>query len=437
MNRFLFLWITLSIHAFGANGQTPKGFGFTFFCNGKDSVRVDKVISESPAAKSGLLPGDLLQKINGVSLLHKPQADVSKQLADAPDQSSFTFLRSGKPKQLVVTKAPAYTFNRICLTGDCINGKGLAIGKLSSNMLEGTFVNGELMDGSWYINGTDVNNKGRLIRRGKIATYGERFSGFFIDPNLKNGERWYEVSNHDFTKYQFAGGTQFNGHVKCYADPDGKKILWKGSFSDGSPVNIFTQYDHEKDLEWSYLLRNGNKLLHTLLQLSTGKMLGDNLNYDERTHSWSGLFTVGTSRVVYLSNMTSYQQIAEQYRYAVQSTPPSTPTNSGSSKPSYSSGAIVSEAEATAARIRMYERIKTIDGAMEPDIRSCKKDAAYGINVMRMSGACSRVYKYCNEIVTLCNDYLAKYESATPYNHIQDIKARRDDANRVKSEVNR
>jgi hypothetical protein len=173
--------------------------------------------------------------------------------------------------------------------------------------------------------------------------------------------------------------------------------------------------------------------MHSLYQISTGKKLGDNLNYDERTHSWSGLFTVGGTKVVYLSNMTSYKQIDEQYKYAAQKTPSPTSTNAGNTK----TGAIVSTEEATTARIRLYERIKTIDGAMEPDLRDCKKDAAYGTNVMRMSGACSRVYKYCDEIVKLCKEYLDKYESATPSNHIQDIKERRDDANRVKSEINR
>lgn len=433
MSRFFLLFWAFSTYAFSSSGQTPKSFGFTYICNGKDSVLVDIIISESPAEKGGLKTGDLLQQVNGISLLNLPFADVTKHLISASDPSTFTLLRAGKPKQLIVAKAPPYTFNRICLSGNCVNGKGVAIGKLSTNILEGTFEDGELVNGSWYLNGKDLTYKGQLIRKGELS--GDRFSGFFIDPNTKNGERWYEVRLHDYTKYQFSGGNNFNGVVKCYADPDGKKMLWKGTFENKVLVDFFTQYFHDKDLEWSYqILSNGNKFRHSLYQISTGKKLGDDLNYDERTHSWSGLFTVGGTRVVYLSNMTSYQQIDEQYKYAAQKTSSPTSTNAGNTK---TGGAIVSTEEATKARIRLYERIETIDGAMAPDLRDCKKDAAYGTNVMRMSGACSRVSKYCDDIVKLCKEYLDKYESSTPSNHIQDIKGRRDDANRVKSEINR
>jgi len=417
--------------------QSTKSFGFTFICNGKDSVRVDKVITESPAEKGGLKTGDLLQQVNGVSLLNKTTAEVSKLLAAAPDQSSIAFLRMGKPKQANVLKAPAYTFNRTCLSGDCVNGKGVAIGKLSNNILDGVFQNGELIDGSWYVNGTDLNKKGVLVRRGQLTSAGERFTGVFIDPKIKAGVRWYEVKGHDVTKYQFAGGSSFNGVVKCYADPDSKKMLWRGTFSDGQPVDYFYRYDYENDLEWSFLYNRGMKMSHRMQQLSTGKKLGNDLNYDERNHSWSGLFTVGSTKLAYLSNMTSYKQIEEQYRKAVQNTTPNSNTSVGNTSSSQSTVGSFQTEEARAARIRLYERIKTIDGAMAPYLRDCQKDANYGINVMRMSKACKKVANYCNELISLCNEYLKKYESSTPSEHVKDIKERVSEAGRVRSEVDR
>lgn len=438
MPKFYFFLLLFCFAFFRMNGQPPKSFGFTFICNGKDSVQVDKVITESPAEKGGLKTGDLLQQVNGVSLLNKTTAEVSRQLAAAPDQSSFTFLRMGKPKQANVLKAPAYTFNRTCLSGDCINGKGVAIGKLSNNILDGVFVNGELIDGSWYVNGTDINKKGMLIRRGQLTSAGERFTGVFIDPKVKEAVRWYEVKNHDVTRYQFTGGMNFNGVVKCYADPDAKKILWRGTFSDGQLVDYFYSYDYEKDLEWSFLYNRGMKMSHSLQQLSTGKKLGDDLHYDERNHSWSGLFKVDNSRSVYLSNMTSYQQIEEQYRKTVQNTPSNSNTSVGNTSPSsQSGGGSFQTEEARAARIRLYERIKTIDGAMAPYLRDCQKDANYGINVMRMSKACKKVSGYCSELISLCNEYLKKYERSTPSEHVKDIKDRISEAARVSSEVDR
>lgn len=433
MSRYFFVFLIYCICSKSFTVQAQKSFGFTFYSNGKDTVRVEKVISESPAEKGGLMANDLLQQMNGISLLNLSFAELSKIFANATDQSSFNLLRKGKPLKVTLTKAYAYTFNRTCLTGNCVNGKGVAIGKLNNNILDGVFQNGELVDGSWYLNGVDLNQKGMLVRRGQLTAAGERFTGVFIDPRIKEGIKWYEVSGHDITKYKFDGGNNFNGVVKCYADPDKKNLLWRGTFQEGQLVDNFYQYDYTNDLEWSYLLNRGMKRSHSLRQLSTGKMLGEELVYDEKTGTWSGLFSLGTSRVAYLNNMSSYRQIEEQYRKATQN---SNPSNNTSSSSNYNLPVERTETEASkSARIRLYERIKTIDGAMAPDLSACQKDANYGINVMRMSKACSRVTRYCNDLITLINDYLKNYEKMTPSNHLKDIKDRLSEAYRVKSEI--
>ncbi len=81
-------------------------------------------------------------------------------------------------------------------------------------------------------------------------------------------------------------------------------------------------------------------------------------------------------------------------------------------------------AEADNARAVLYEKIGTIDRKMSQDLKDCTRDAGYGPSVVRMSGACNRVYKYCRDLSALCNEYLAKYAAYTSSNHVQDIKQR-------------
>jgi len=56
---------------------------------------------------------------------------------------------------------------------------------------------------------------------------------------------------------------------------------------------------------------------------------------------------------------------------------------------------------------------------------------------MRMSKACKKVSGYCSELISLCNEYLKKYERSTPSEHVKDIKERISEAARVSSEVDR
>jgi len=433
MNRFYVLFLLYSVCSFSFTAKAQKGFGFTFYVNGKDTVRVEKVLTESPAEKGGLMPNDLLQQLNGISLLNKSSAEVSKIFTEATEQSSFSLLRKGKPLKVSLVKAFAYTYNRTCLSGNCVNGIGVAIGKLNNNILDGVFQNGELVDGSWYLNGVDLKQKGTLIRRGQFTAAGERFTGIFIDPRI-NESKWYEVSGHDVTKYKFEGGNKFNGTVKCYADSEKKNLLWKGTFRDGEPVDYFHEYDNKNDLEWAYLITRGMKSSHSLYQISTGKLMGNELIYNEKEGTWSGLFTMGTSKLAYLNNITSYSQIEEQYKKATQN---SNPSGSSTASNKYAPIQSADTEGSKSARIYLYDRMRTIDGAMAPDLRDCQKDANYGINVMRMSKACGRVSKYCTDLITLINDYLKKYENITPPEHLKDIKERLSEAYRVRSEISK
>jgi len=85
-------------------------------------------------------------------------------------------------------------------------------------------------------------------------------------------------------------------------------------------------------------------------------------------------------------------------------------------------------ADATAARIKLYDWLRANDKAREADIIQCMKDRGYGAAVARMSGHCQRVEKYRKEINEKCYAYLKAYEKYTPSNHISDIKTRMKEA---------
>jgi carboxyl-terminal processing protease len=86
-----------------------SGVGITV--NGqKDGLKVVGLIPRSPAARSGLKPGDLIVAVNGSSLLGKPE-EVSSSLIRGPSGTKvrLTYLRRGSRKTVAVERAQINT----------------------------------------------------------------------------------------------------------------------------------------------------------------------------------------------------------------------------------------------------------------------------------------------------------------------------------------
>ena len=69
---------------------------------------VTRVVPESPAAKAGLQPGDILSALNGVRLVKANDAALSKVRKDwKPGQAvTYTVKRQGQDRDITLTLAP-------------------------------------------------------------------------------------------------------------------------------------------------------------------------------------------------------------------------------------------------------------------------------------------------------------------------------------------
>jgi hypothetical protein len=171
-------------------------------------------------AKAGLLPTDLLQTVNGKSLLNMSIDKVLVTLKNEPPNGvKIDFLRNGKPMSLTVNKAPEISYDRECTDGNCMDG----IGTLT------------FRDGQYYYVGVCKEN--RIVGPGKLFVNDKLYyEGEFANENFHGrGKRFY-------TDGALYDGNFFRG--KMY----GKGILrvsekeaYTGMFKQGYP-NGFGSY---------------------------------------------------------------------------------------------------------------------------------------------------------------------------------------------------
>jgi hypothetical protein len=295
-----------------------KSLGFIYRTNGKDSVLVTEVLANSPAYAAGLKTGDLISTINKTTTKDKSLTEVAKIFAKADGKIEVGFNRNGKNQTVMMQKDWRYKFDKTCLSGDCVNGKGVAMSKVTSGLLmEGKFSEGQLEDGDWYLNAKSAQDKGLLVRRGKVL-FDRFFSGSSYDGSKPDGGWWYQVVNHDLIQNSSITEKTLNGYVMCYSNKTGK-YLWKGEFVNGKKTGDFAEYLYDKGFYWSYHINGNEKMWHRLKRLSPDKIENNWLNddfltYNETTKSWSGWFLASLvnsnlSSMTRLENVSSYNDI--------------------------------------------------------------------------------------------------------------------------------
>lgn len=311
-----------------------KGLGFLFKANGKDSVTITKILTKSPALLASLKAGDLITAINNETVSQKTTVQVANLIAISPDKVVITYLRNGNQQKAVLQKDFAYKYDKTCLSGNCINGTGIAMSNtLSGVLMEGKFSDGQLVEGSWYYNAKSQKEKGLLFRKGKIMM-GRFFSGNSYEPNKPDGGWWYQVTNHDVVKNSDIIEKTLNGYVFCYSNKT-FKYLWEGEFENGKKSGDFAEYLYDKGFYWSYYIDGNEKHFHKLKKLTSDKLdeqwLNDDaLKYNETTKTWSGWFLANLvnsnlSEMTRLENVSSYNDIETKALAA------NSPTSSGNS----------------------------------------------------------------------------------------------------------
>lgn len=450
------------------NNIIKKSIGVIF--DTMPTNRILIVAKGGPADKAGFKTGDDVVKINATAVpADKEFLSYVRNLDDK--EHVFEVKRGKEVKTLKIKKADISSFTQKCLSGDCKNGQGAFVYS-SFEYYEGGFKsskkNGKglllLNDGGKYKGGFKNDY---YFGEGTLSTPdGSSFTGTFDTVPVKGsgmlnfsngnryfgsienrkrsgeGEYWYKNGNHyagDFTNglrngrgtMIWTSGDKYSGDFSNdkitgqgeYSFKDGR--FYTGDFVDGKKhgKGEFTWPSGEKytgDFSNDYLNgtgdykeANGNLYVG---KFKDGKKHGEGKYWDKSVPgdwkvfkgTWENGVLIAQDGVAINNNSNNSGNNNQQNNSSLQY-------------------ARMTE-DATAARIKLYEWLKTNDNAREADIRQCQKDRGYGAAVARASGHCQRVEKYIKELNEKCYNYLKEYEKYTPSNHVSDIKTRMQEA---------
>lgn len=209
----LFLTITNFIAAYA-----QSSFGFDYKIENKKTI-VTAVYTYGPSAKAGLQKGDVIIKINDIDFTMLDTTLFTKTFIEAKESSAVVVNRNGTTKKITITKAERSSFLNICISGNCLNGKGVFVDK-DGNEFNGEFnnekkmgkgkilyINGNVYEGNWVMNKPEGD--------GKIILYtGDIYNGKWYMGEF-SGNGIYTVSNGETYTGVYKNG-HFDGTVKHY-----------------------------------------------------------------------------------------------------------------------------------------------------------------------------------------------------------------------------
>jgi len=120
--------------------QAPMVYGVIF--DSSTAKKVSAVMSGSPADKAGILPGDMIIAVNGITTNGLTNDAIRAALAKQAS-ASVAIMRGGQSKIISMSKAPMDSFGRTCISGNCETGFGrLRMAGYNNFEYEGQFESG-------------------------------------------------------------------------------------------------------------------------------------------------------------------------------------------------------------------------------------------------------------------------------------------------------
>jgi len=280
------IYLSLFVFCIVVSGfAQQKGFGFSY-AYANDSLRVNKVFENSPAAKAGIKTKDYIEKINGVGVKGNTKASIADILSQV-EKASFLVKRGNQSLTISATKAETSTYDRKCFSGDCVNGEGKALLYNTNRIYEGRFINGiptgkiksYSPNNQLLFEGTYVDNKAEGEGTEYYDTGEEMFSGIYKNGEPVEGFTYYK-NGKIFSKGKYLKGNLVAGYfkttyrgkpvflfcdkienfgtdqVKYYgevirrADVPGGVIVSKGNYDGVWKHGWFDEYEYENDAKF-------------------------------------------------------------------------------------------------------------------------------------------------------------------------------------------
>lgn len=346
---FLFLLsfqVSISVYS------QQKSYGFSYkFIN--DSLKVNKVFDNSPAAKVGIKANDFVEKINDTYTKGSNIENISALLG-ASDKANFIIKRGKQTFTLTATKALTTTYDRKCLSGNCLNGEGKAILFTENRIYESTFINGIpsgktkvfTTDNKLIFDGSYSNNNAEGEGKTYYTNGEERFSGIF-----KNGEFvegfWYYDNGKIYCSGKFISGNlvsgyykttyrgkpvflfcdkiegfgtdklKFYGNVTRRADVPGGVIVSKGYYDGVWKHGWFDEYEYENDAK--YVLHYNQGAIWPgdakIFRISDGKQIAERVMFPRNATNYGNEIEGGSfkfaDKTLYVGAIDKYHTIDE------------------------------------------------------------------------------------------------------------------------------
>ena len=188
MKYLIFLFC---LTGFISKTKSQNVFGFEYYIDNEENLRIKNILKNSPAEKVGLKVGDYLNFINDIPLSSAPLERISKLFQEIPNNNNeLRYYREGEVYKTIISKVPLSSFEFVCISGNCSNGDcvlestyGYTIkGKCNNNVISGS-AECYNADGSLFYKGNMLNNK----FEGNGIQYGSNKSTF--EGIFKNGIR--------------------------------------------------------------------------------------------------------------------------------------------------------------------------------------------------------------------------------------------------------
>ncbi len=193
--------------------NAQNSFGFRYKLSSLQPLCVVEVMNYSPAYKAGLQAGDSVLTVANINFYLIDEDDIAAEFAKLGDgEHAITFKNNGVIKTVKIKKAPFASFNNICYSGNCINGKGVFLDKLSY-AYEGNFINGKL--------------EGKGIWR---STNGHKYEGNFVN-NEFNGKGTYTSQDGEYYIGEFKNRMK-TGTGKLYNNSG--KLIQEGTWFENA-----------------------------------------------------------------------------------------------------------------------------------------------------------------------------------------------------------